>query len=122
VVKLERTRYLSICIHGDVDPHKAWRELREALRRLLGEFGLSQAGLLLIEVLPGKLILKCSHKSVWMVRAAAAAVKEAEGSSCLLHVERVSGTLKKLRKALKESKPFSRGDEEAMPQAVESNQ
>ena len=90
-----------MCIHGEVEPGEVWEAIKGSLRSILGEQGLSLTGLSLVEALPGRVILRCSHRYVWMARAAIASVRDVGGSPCMLHVDRVSGTLRKLKEALK---------------------
>lgn len=71
-----------------------------AVLRLFGEYGASQANLALIEYDQEKSwgIIRCSHKAVEMVRASIASVTEINEKPVAIHVLRVSGTLKALRR------------------------
>jgi RNase P/RNase MRP subunit POP5 len=71
-----------------------------ALTRLFGEYGASQAELVLIRnrKQKGYFIIRCSRKALPMVRASIASITEINGKPAAFHVLRVSGTLKALRK------------------------
>lgn len=71
-----------------------------AVLRLFGEYGASQANLALIEYDQEKSwgIIRCSHRAVEMVRASIASVTEINEKPVAIHVLRVSGTLKALRR------------------------
>jgi RNase P/RNase MRP subunit POP5 len=76
------------------------------LTRLFGEFGASQAGLSLIEYNPKsrQAIFRCSHKTLELVKVAIVALTEIGNENVALHILRVSGTLKALRRKLGNSK------------------
>jgi RNase P/RNase MRP subunit POP5 len=73
-----------------------------AVLRLFGEVGASQAGLYLVRF-DGKTrvgVLRCSHTALPVVRAAVASVTRIGNVKAAVHVLRVAGTLKALsRKA-----------------------
>jgi len=71
-----------------------------AILKLFGEYGASQANLILIEYNQQKssAILRCSHTTVEMVRASIASVTEINGKPVVIHVVGVSGTLRALRR------------------------
>ncbi len=71
-----------------------------AVLRLFGEYGASQANLALIEYDQEKSwgIIRCSHRAVEMVRASIASVTEINEKPVAIHVLRVSGTLKALKR------------------------
>jgi len=71
-----------------------------AVLRLFGEYGASQTNLALIEYDQEKSwgIIRCSHRTVEMVRASIASVTEINEKSVAIHVLRVSGTLKALKR------------------------
>lgn len=71
-----------------------------AVLRLFGEYGASQANLALIEYDQEKSwgIIRCSHRAVEMVRASIASVTEINEKPVAIHVLGVSGTLKALRR------------------------
>jgi ribonuclease P/MRP protein subunit POP5 len=70
--------------------------------QLFGEFGASQTVLSFVkwDDEKGVLVVRCSHKALDMVRAAAALVTEIDGKRAVIRVFGVSGTLKGLRKKL----------------------
>ena len=70
--------------------------------QLFGEYGASQTNLYLVEFNPknGYAILRCSHKAVDMVRASVVAITRVSEKPVAIHVMRVSGTLRALRKKL----------------------
>jgi ribonuclease P/MRP protein subunit POP5 len=69
-----------------------------AVLRLFGEMGASQAGLYLVrfdeKTRTG--VLRCSHTTLPMVRAAVASITRIGNAKAAVHVLRVSGTLKAL--------------------------
>jgi RNase P/RNase MRP subunit POP5 len=71
----------------------------ESIHRLLGELGASQTALSFIEYneLQKRLIIRCSHDAVDLVRAAVAAITVIHKVPTALHVTDISGTLKRLR-------------------------
>lgn len=71
-----------------------------AVLRLFGEVGVSQAGLYLVEFDAEKMsaVLRCSHKALPSVRAAISSVTKIGGQPAAIHVSRVSGSLKTLRR------------------------
>jgi RNase P/RNase MRP subunit POP5 len=72
----------------------------DALTQLFGEYGASQAELALIRdhKEKGYFILRCSRKALPMVRASIASITEIGEKPAVIHVLRVSGTLKALSK------------------------
>jgi RNase P/RNase MRP subunit POP5 len=70
--------------------------------QLFGEFGASQTALSLVKCddKKGVVIVRCSHKTFDLVRAAVAAVTEINGKHAVIRVVAVSGTLKALQKKL----------------------
>ncbi len=95
----ERQRYLRLCVHSSsapLNPRSVFKEVEEWVERLYGRLGLSQASLSLASESP--LVVKCSHRCVDMVRAAVAMIDEVDGLECMIHVEAVSGTLRKILK------------------------
>jgi ribonuclease P/MRP protein subunit POP5 len=72
----------------------------KALTQLFGEYGASQAELAFIRDYKrkGYFILRCSRRALPMVRASIASITEIGEKPATIHVLRVSGTLKALRK------------------------
>ena len=101
-----RRRYLALKV--EIEEPLSERALILAIwnsiLQLFGEHGASQTNLCLVEFNPedGYAILCCSHKAVDMIRAVVAAITGVNEKSVAIHVMRVSGTLKALRKKLVE--------------------
>lgn len=99
-----RRRYLALKVESDRPFEDA--DIRQAVwsavQRLFGEYGASQTGLFLVEYdkLRNLAVLRCSHTALPMVRASIASVTEIQNHTVAIHVLRVSGTLKALRKKL----------------------
>ncbi len=71
-----------------------------SLTQFFGEYGASQADLAFISDYRQKdyFVLRCSRKALPMVRASIASITEIGEKQATVHVLRVSGTLKALRK------------------------
>ncbi|MFQ6073703.1 MAG: Rpp14/Pop5 family protein [Candidatus Bathyarchaeia archaeon] len=78
-----------------------------ALTRLFGEYGASQAELVFIRGPKQKnyFVLRCSRRALPMVRASIASITEIGEKPATIHVLRVSGTLKALRKKTASAEP-----------------
>lgn len=102
MTRLVRRRYLALKLEGEgiFDRNMVSDALWGAVLRLFGEVGVSQAGLYLIEFDAEKMsgILRCSHKALPSVKAAISSVTKIGGRPAAIHVLRVSGTLKALRR------------------------
>jgi RNase P/RNase MRP subunit POP5 len=72
----------------------------KALTQLFGEYGASQCELTLIRSSKQKnyFILRCSHKALPMIKASIASITAINEKPAIVHILRVSGTLKALRK------------------------
>ena len=98
-----RRRYLAFKVEGDTVKR---RDLEEAIKgsveRLYGLNGLWKLEPTLIEFDEHRRIgiLRCNHRWLPWMRAALTAITEVEGKSIALHVIRVSGTLRALRRKL----------------------
>lgn len=100
-----RRRYLALKIEGkeQLQQREVADALWNAVLRLFGEVGLSQAGLYLVHFDSEKNhgVLRCSHKALPLVRAAVASITKIGDNSAAVHMLRVSGSLKALsRKVL----------------------
>jgi len=99
-----RKRYLALKVESEMPlgERDFIRTIWNSILQLFGEYGASQTNLYLIEFNPedGYAILRCSHKVVDMVRAAIATITEINEKPVAIHVKRVSGTLKSLRKKI----------------------
>jgi len=99
-----RKRYLAFKIVSEQPVNK--RDVADAVwnavLQLFGEYGASQTNLALIEYDQEKSwgIIRCSHRAVEMVRASIASVTEINEKPVAIHVLRVSGTLKALKRKI----------------------
>jgi ribonuclease P/MRP protein subunit POP5 len=97
-----RRRYLAVKIvcQEEVSEEEFMEAVWTAILQLFGEYGASKTGLVLIEFNQKKrwAVLRCSHKAVEMVRAAVASVTKINQKPAVLHVIRISGTIKALHK------------------------
>ncbi len=95
-----RRRYLALQIDSQepLEPNSVSDAIWNALLRLFGEVGASQAGLYMVRSDTEKkcAVLRCSHKALPMVRASVASITSIDGKRAAVHVIRVSGTLKAL--------------------------
>jgi RNase P/RNase MRP subunit POP5 len=79
--------------------------------KLYGEIGASQANLRIMEwnEKEGFFMVRCSHRAIDMVRAAASTVREVDSHPAVLYSIGVSGTIKALKDKFlvrTEQKPF----------------
>ena len=88
-----------MCGRG-VSEEQLWGTVVSGFRLLYGVKGLSEANLKLIEYKPeaSRGILRCSHDYVTQTRAALARVTELLGQPAAVQVDRVSGTIRSLRR------------------------
>jgi len=97
-----RRRYLAVKIacEEEVSEEEFMEAVWTAVLQLFGEYGASKTGLVLIEFNQKKrwAVLRCSHNAVEMVRAAVASVTKINQKPTVLHVIRISGTIKALHK------------------------
>lgn len=97
-----RRRYLALKVESEepLSEKDLVRVIWNSILQLFGEYGASQTHLYLVEFNPedGCGILRCSHKVVDMVRASITAITRVNEKSMTIHVLRVSGTLRALRK------------------------
>ncbi|MGD8507029.1 MAG: Rpp14/Pop5 family protein [Candidatus Bathyarchaeota archaeon] len=95
-------RYLAATVEGEesIQGKEVLNAVWKTLTQLFGEYGASQAELTLIRGHTQKdyFVLRCSRKALPMVRASIAAITEIGEKPASVHVLRVSGTLKALRK------------------------
>jgi len=98
--RLVRRRYLALRVDCEEPPDSSAvsEAVWNAVLRLFGEVGASQAGLYLVKYDEKKRlgVLRCSHKALPMVRAAIASITRIGNAPAAVHVIRVSGTLKAL--------------------------
>ena len=98
----ERRRYLEIKVETEqpVNERALMDVVWDAVLQLFGEYGASQANLTLIDYDPQKgcAVVRCSNKALEMVRASVASITKIDEKPVAMHVLRVSGTLKSLRR------------------------
>jgi RNase P/RNase MRP subunit POP5 len=77
-----------------------------AVYQLFGEYGASKVNLALIDYDPlvNFAIIRCSHVSIDIVRAAIVSITKVNGNSIAIHVRRVSGTLKSIQQLLEKQR------------------
>ena len=80
--------------------------LSSSVMRLYGEVGASRTRLRIMDMGTDDnfAIVRCSHKAVDMVRAAASTIKELDGRPIVLYSVGVSGTIKSLKEKIKKRK------------------
>lgn len=102
MIKYVRRRYLALRVEceGPFDRKAVSDALWNAVLQLFGEVGCSQAGLYLVHFDEEKnyFVLRCSHRALPMVKAAVASIARIGNQSAVVHVLRVSGSLKALSK------------------------
>lgn len=96
-----KRRYLAVKAESEepVQGKEVLDAVWNALTRLFGEYGASQSGLAFIREDKQKeyFILRCLRKALPMVRASITSITEIDEKPVVIHVLRVSGTLKALR-------------------------
>ncbi|HID15428.1 MAG TPA: hypothetical protein EYP16_01305 [Candidatus Atribacteria bacterium] len=122
MIKVHRNRYLIFEIHSpkplNINKQKLLKHIFDANLRLFGEVGSSSIFINLIEYNENlqRGIIKCNHKSVLKLRAALASISELEGMPILIHIVKITGTIRKAREILNSlPRTFILGDEEAVP-------
>jgi RNase P/RNase MRP subunit POP5 len=104
LTRIVRRRYLALKVDCDqpLESLVLSDAIWSAVLRLFGEVGASQAGLYLVRFDEKTRVgvLRCSHLSLPVVRAAVASITRIGDAKAAVHVLRVAGTLKALsRKA-----------------------
>jgi len=104
LTKYIRRRYLALEVECEqrVDSRAVSDAIWNAVLRLFGEVGASSAGLYLIrfDENANSAVLRCSHKALPMVKAAIASITQIGNERAVIHVLRVSGSLKALGRKL----------------------
>ena len=99
-----RRRYLALKIEckDRLQERQVADALWTAALRLFGEVGVSQAGLYLVhfDSENNRAVLRCSHKSLPMIRAAVASITKIDDKQAVVHVLRVSGSPKAVSRKL----------------------
>jgi len=102
LTKLVRRRYLALKVEckEPLDRREVFDSVWNTVLRLFGEVGVSQAGLYLVHLdkETSYTVLRCSHKALPMVKAAIVSITRIGNQPTAIHVLRVSGSLKALRK------------------------
>ena len=102
MIKHDRKRYLSLRVESEtlLNEKDFFNIIMNSTLQLFGEYGASHANLYVVNFDPihGEAILRCSHKTVNQVRAAIATITEVSKDSITIHVMKVSGTIKSLRR------------------------
>jgi len=97
-----RRRYIALRVEseGSVVREGLVDAVWKAVTQLFGEYGTSQAGMVIIEYdeQSGRGVLRCSHRALPMVKASIASITEINGKSTAIRIFGVSGTLKALHK------------------------
>jgi len=100
LTRVVRRRYLALKVDCDepLEPSALSDVIWNAVLRLFGEVGASQAGLYLVrfDEKSGVGVLRCFHTALPMVRAAVASITRIGNLKAVVHVLRVAGTLKAL--------------------------
>ena len=109
-MKLLKRRYLAVSIESDepLGSRDFMDAVWGAISRLFGEYGASQAGLVLIDYdAANKLaIIRTGHTTLEMVRTALASISQVGKKPVAMHVLAVSGTIKALQKRLNDHSAF----------------
>jgi RNase P/RNase MRP subunit POP5 len=106
LLKRVRRRYLAL----EIDSSEVFssKELMDAIwsavSKLFGEYGASQAGLVLIDYDTKRrlVVIRTAHAALDMVRAALASIIRIQDKPVAIHVLRVSGTIRTLYKKTKQ--------------------
>jgi len=102
--KIVRRRYIAVRIDSDqtIEREDFIRAVWSNILRLFGEYGASQMELKIIDYDPKKrlAVLRCSHKALPLVKASILCITHIGASEVAIRVERVSGTLRALRRKL----------------------
>lgn len=97
-----KRRYLFLHVVGDqsISEGALMDTLWKAIFQLFGEYGASQARLTLIEYNSQErwAIVRCLNEALQMVRASITSITKINDKPAAIHVSRVSGTLKGLRR------------------------
>ena len=104
-----KRRYLALQVVSEqsINERDLMDAIWKALLKLFGEYGASQARLTLIEYNSQKkyAIVRCLNEALEMVRASIASITEINDKPTVIHVLRISGTLKALRKKAQLTEP-----------------
>ncbi len=108
-VRSVRRRYLlfSVTIESPIVEKAIWEAIRDSILTLYGSKGLSLIDPNLIEYNEAAKsgIIRCTHETERFLRASLASIVEVSGVPTAIRVQRVSGTIKTLRKKAGIEKP-----------------
>ena len=108
-VRTVRRRYLLFGIVADPAPteKEVWETIRDSILTLYGSKGLSLIDPNLIEYNEASKtgIIRCTHDTERFLRAAVAMIVNISGAPTAVRIQRVSGTIKTLRKKAGIEKP-----------------
>ena len=100
MIKRMKRRYLLLKIDSAaaVEEGDLKDAVWNAITRLFGEYGASQAGLYFVKYDREKkeAVVRCSFKALAMVHASIASIIRIRGEPAVIHVLRVSGTIRAL--------------------------
>jgi len=103
-----RRRYIAVKIVGDHEFEEGdfYDAVWASILRLFGEYGASQAGLLLVDYdrVAKQAILRCSREALDLVKASTVAITAIRNAKATVHIVSVSGTLRALRKKVRNPK------------------
>jgi len=106
LIRRVKQRYLALKIESaeSFEEEDVRDVVWNAVIQLFGEYGASQAGLFLVQYDKQKkeAVLRCSHKALPMVQASIASVTKIRDKPVAMHVLRISGTLRALKKKLED--------------------
>jgi ribonuclease P/MRP protein subunit POP5 len=102
LIKRFRRRYLAIRIISEQTIYKKEliKKIWESFLSLYGDYGASQVNIYLVafDQVKNLAVLRCSHRSLDKVRASLASITEINKKRAGIHVDRISGTLKSLKR------------------------
>jgi len=102
-VRVKRRRYLKIQVASNeiYTPQEVDEAIKDGVLSLYGVHGLSKIEPSLIEFYEGEQtgIVRCSHLHLRRMRASLAYVTSVGGSAGAIHILKVSGTIKALKKS-----------------------
>lgn len=106
MIRRVKKRYLALKIEGveSFEEEDVKDVVWSAVIQLFGEYGASQVGLFLVQYDRERkeAVLRCSHKALPMVQASIASVTKMKDKPVVIHVLRISGTLRALKKKLED--------------------
>ena len=106
MLKRMRRRYLALKIgSGETFSSREFMDaVWNAVLKLYGEYGASRSGLTLIDydAEKGLAVIRTTHTTVEMVRAALASITKIRDKPAAIHVLTISGTIRALYKKIKQ--------------------